>query len=130
MNNLDSLKPKSFWEKPEGTTGMLFGTGLVLGGGYLLYKALPYLITLLENTLYAAGLFIGVGALLYVLLDPKFRTLIWYIYKSIMRSVTGMFVQIDPIGILESYIDSLKDNLHKMDKQIGALRGQMRKLKD
>ncbi len=85
---------------------------------------MPYLITLLENTLYAAGLFIGVGALLYVLLDPKFRTLIWYIYKSIMRSVTGMFVQIDPIGILESYIDSLKDNLHKMDKQIGALRGR------
>ncbi len=38
MDNFDSLKPKSFWEKPEGTTGMVFGSLLVLGGGYLLYK--------------------------------------------------------------------------------------------
>ena len=130
MNELDNLKPKSFWEKPEGTTGMFFGSVLVLGGGYLLYKALPYIISLMENTLYAILLLVGVGGILYVLLDPKFRNLIWYLYKSIMRFVTGIFVQIDPIGILLSYIDSLQDNLRKMDTQIGALRGQMRKLKD
>jgi hypothetical protein len=130
MDNLDSLKPKSFWEKPEGTTGMFFGSLLVLGGGYLLYKALPYIITLMQNTLYAILLFAGIGGLLYILLDPKFRNLIWYLYKSIMRFVTGVFVNIDPIGILQSYTESLQDNLYKMDKQIGALRGQMRKLKD
>jgi hypothetical protein len=130
MDNLDSMKPKSFWEKPEGTTGMFFGSILVLGGGYLLYKALPYLITLMQNTLHAILLFAGIGGLLYVLLDPKFRNLIWYFYKSIMRFVTGVFVQIDPIGILQSYTESLQDNLVKMDKQIGALRGQMRKLQD
>ncbi len=130
MNELDNLKPKSFWSKPEGTTGMFFGSVLALGGGYLLYKALPYLIKLMENTLYAILLLVGVGGILYVLLDPKFRNLIWYLYKSIMRFVTGIFVQIDPIGILQSYTESLQDNLRKMDTQIGALRGQMRKLKD
>ncbi|MCI5059004.1 MAG: hypothetical protein MRY83_23015, partial [Flavobacteriales bacterium] len=55
---------------------------------------------------------------------------IFYMYKSVMRWITGLFVQIDPIGILKTYIDELKDNLKKMNNQVGVLRGQMRKLKD
>jgi phage shock protein A len=57
------------------------------------------------------------------------RALVGYMYKSMMRKVTGMFVTIDPIGILKNYIDDLSDNLKKMGKQIGNLRGQMRKIK-
>jgi hypothetical protein len=64
-----------------------------------------------------------------MILDPKMRNLIWYMYKSVMRKVTGVFVNIDPIGILESYVDDLKSNLRKMSEQIGVLKGQMRKLK-
>ena len=56
------------------------------------------------------------------------RNLIWYMYKSVMRWVTGLFVQIDPIGILKSYVEDLEDNLGKLAKQIGELRGQGRKL--
>ena len=51
-------------------------------------------------------------------------------YKSAMRAITGLFVQIDPIGILKSYVDDLKKNLRQMNKQIGKLRGQMHKLKE
>ena len=47
-----------------------------------------------------------------------------------MRTITGWFVQIDPIGILKSYTDDLKSNLGKMNKQIGQLKGQMHKLKE
>lgn len=103
---------------------------LVLGGGFLLYKALPTLITLASNTLYLAGILAALAALIYVVLDPKMRNLIWYMYKSVMRWVTGIFVQIDPIGILKSYIDSLKDNLGKMNTQISSLKGQMYKLNE
>ena len=38
------FKPKTFWEKPEGVTGLIFMAGILLGGGYLLYKALPAII--------------------------------------------------------------------------------------
>ncbi len=123
-----NFKPKSFWEKPEGVTGMLFMAGIVLGGGYLLYKSLPYLITLAENTLYLSLLLAGLAAVLYMILDPRMRNLIWFGYKSIMRSITGLFVQIDPIGILKSYVEALQDNLAKMSKQIGVLKGQKRQL--
>jgi hypothetical protein len=122
------FKPKSFWEKPEGVTGMIFMAGIVLGGGYLLYKALPYLITLAANTLYLALLLVALAAVVYMVLDPRMRNLVWFGYKSIMRWITGMFVEIDPIGILKSYVESLSDNLAKMSKQIGVLKGQKKQL--
>ncbi|MDH5397225.1 MAG: hypothetical protein OEX02_03715 [Cyclobacteriaceae bacterium] len=124
------FNPKSFWEKPEGKTGILTLGLLGAGGLYLLYKILPYLISIAENTLYLGILLAAIAGLVYIALDPKFRNLIFYMYKSIMRWVTGLFIQIDPIGILKSYVDDLKDNLRKMNKQISLLRGQMRKLKD
>jgi phage shock protein A len=126
--DLQPIKPKNFWERPEGVTGGLFMAALVLGGGYLLYQALPTLITLASNTLYLAGLLAALGAVIYMVLDPKMRNLVWYMYKSVMRWITGMFVQIDPIGILKSYIDDLKDSLSKMNGQISNLKGQMYKL--
>lgn len=101
---------------------------ILLGGGFLLYQALPTLIALAQNTLYLAGLLAALAAVVYVVLDPKMRNLIWYMYKSVMRWVTGMFVQLDPIGILKSYIEDLKDNLGKMNTQISSLKGQMYKL--
>lgn len=130
MSTQSPIQPKSFWEKPEGKTGMLFAAGALGALGYGLYKILPFLIALATNTLYLMGLLLAIGAVVYVILDPKFRNLFFYMYKSIMRWVTGVFVQIDPIGILETYIGELKTNLSKMDKQIGILRAQMRKLKD
>jgi phage shock protein A len=63
-----------------------------------------------------------------MVIDPKMRNLIWYSYKSMMRWITGWFVQIDPIGVLKTYIDDLRKNHRNMSKQIGALRGQMRRL--
>lgn len=119
---------KSFWQRPEGVAGALFLIALLAGGGFLLYTFLPALITLAANTLYLVLMLMALAALIYVVLDPKMRNLIWYMYKSVMRSVTGMFVQLDPIGILKSYVEDLQDNLGKMSKQIGNLKGQMRKM--
>jgi TolA-binding protein len=70
------------------------------------------------------------GVLVFMALDGKARNLLWYMYKSTMRWITGLFVQIDPIGILKSYVKELKSNLKKMRKQISRLRGQMHKLKE
>ncbi|MCB0654164.1 MAG: hypothetical protein KDC85_22985 [Saprospiraceae bacterium] len=128
--NPQELKSKSFWKRPEGVTGIIFLAGIIIGGGVLLTMALPTLITLAQNTLYLAGMLVALGAIIYMVLDPKMRAMVSYMYKSVMRWVTGLFVQIDPIGILKSYVDDLKDNLRKMNKQISMLRGQMHKLNE
>ncbi|MCC7244637.1 MAG: hypothetical protein IT269_03070, partial [Saprospiraceae bacterium] len=100
MNDLQPVKPKNFWERPEGVTGGVFLAAILLGGGYLLYTILPVLITLAQNTLYLAGILAALAAVVYMVLDPKMRNLVWYMYKSVMRWITGVFVEIDPIGIL------------------------------
>lgn len=126
---MDNLTTKSFWQKPEGKAGMVGLAGIILGGGYLLYKALPYLISLTENILYLSLLLMGLGALIYVILDPKIRNLVFYIYKSVVRAITGAFIQIDPISILRTYIGELKNNLKNMSAQLAIVKGQMQRLK-
>lgn len=126
-----NLKPtKSFWQRPEGVTGAIFGLAALGGLGFVLYTALPTLIILAQNTLYLGVMIVAIAALLYMVFDPKMRNLVWYSYKSVMRWITGMFVQIDPIGVLKSYVEDLQDNLRKMNKQVGILRGQMHKLQE
>ncbi len=121
---------KSFWKRPEGVTGTIFLIALLAGGGFLLYTILPALIALAANTIYLVGMLLVLGAIVYMVLDPKMRNLVSYMYKSAMRAITGMFVTIDPIGILKNYVDDLQDNLRKMSKQIGEIKGQMRKLQN
>ena len=129
MDNTD-YKPKSFWKRPEGVTGAIFLAGIVLGGGFLLFSVLPALVVLVQTALGLAVTLLVLGAIIYMALDPKMRNLVGYMYKSVMRSITGLFVKIDPIGILKSYVDDLKANLTKMNQQINRLRGQMHKLKE
>jgi len=124
-----NVNTRSFWQKPEGKTGMIGLIAMITGGGFLLYKALPFLISLTSNLLYLGFLLLGLGALIYVVLDPKIRNLVFYLYKSFVRWLTGLFIQIDPIGILKSYIDELGDNLKSMGKQLAVVKGQMQRLK-
>lgn len=128
MENIQEMKPKTFWQRPEGVTGLIFLAAIAAGAVYLI-TVLPW-ATIFANTLYLAGTLAAAGAILYMVLDPKVRNLVWYMYKSIMRRVTGWFVQIDPVGVLKSYVESLQDNLKKMNKQISQLRGQMHKLQE
>ena len=120
---------KSFWSKPEGMTGAVFLLAFLGLAGYGIATNLAAIMAFVTGTIGLVATLAVLGAVLYMILDPKMRNLIWYMYKSVMRKVTGVFVNIDPIGILESYVDDLKSNLRKMSEQIGALKGQMRKLK-
>jgi len=129
MDNTE-FKPKTFWKRPEGITGAIFLGGILIGGGFLLFSVLPFLIGLVQSTLGLVVTLLILGAVIYMALDPKMRNLVWYMYKSVMRWVTGLFVKIDPIGILKSYVEDLKSNLTKMSQQINKLRGQMHKLKE
>ncbi len=104
--------------------------GVIVGATYLLYQFLPTLITLAANSLYLAGMLILLGIILYLVLDDRSRNLVWFGYKSVMRSITGFFVKLDPISILKDYVDDLRDNLGKMNKQISKLRAQMHVLRE
>ncbi len=126
---MENITTKSFWQRPEGLVGKIGLVGIVGGLGVLLYKLLPFLITLTQNLIHFSFLLLGLGALIYVVMDKKVRNLVFFMYKSFIRWLTGLFIQIDPIGILKSYIGDLKENLTNMSKQLAIVKGQMQRLK-
>ncbi len=131
FSSLDNMttKPKSFWSRPEGKTGSLFLLAILGGLGFLVVSNIAALVSFASSLLGLVVTILALAVIVYMVLDPKMRALVGYMYKSIMRKITGIFVTIDPIGILKNYIDDLSGNLKKMGKQIGGLRGQMRKIK-
>jgi hypothetical protein len=127
---LPNHKPKTFWERPEGVTGQIVGVALLAGGGLLLYKALPYLITLFQNTIYATVLGVTAVVLLFIVSDKRFWRLGAYMYQSLMRKITQIFVEIDPIGVMKNYVEELQGKLANMNARIARLSGMIRQCKD
>ncbi len=128
MPTIDSGKAKSFFAKPEGKVGAVLGIGLLGYGVYLFAKILPWLITLAENTLYLGGLVAAIFAALYVISDPRFRNIIWNLYKLGMRYLTGLVIDLDPINVLKNYIETRKQKLVELNEGVKMLAGQKRKL--
>jgi hypothetical protein len=123
---------KSFWQKPEGQTGKVF-TFLLLGiGGFLVYKYLPaiseWLAVVTSNLLYAGLSFAGLALLIMLATSKQVHTIIWYSFQLAMRSLTGLVVETNPIGIAKSYLADLQTQREKMNDQIVDLKGQMGKL--
>ncbi|MBK8515671.1 MAG: hypothetical protein IPL55_05085 [Saprospiraceae bacterium] len=123
-------KQKSFWSRPEGVTGALFLAALIFGTGYIAIGSIAAIVAFITSTLGAFISLMVLGTIVFMALDGKTRALVGYMYKSAMRWLTGLFVNIDPIGILKSYVEDLKSNLTKMNRQIAQLRGQMHKLQE
>ena len=107
-------KSKSFWTRPEGITGAIF----LMAGVFLLTRlvmgSIGALVAAFSTPLGMAAMLGALGVIFFIALDGKARNLVWYMYKSVMRWITGIFVQIDPIGILKSYVSELQSNLRKM----------------
>jgi predicted nucleic acid-binding Zn-ribbon protein len=128
IENTNAKKRKPYYKRPDGIVGTVFLLLLLGGGIYGLYLVMPALISLAENALYLTLMLLVLAALLYMIFDPRMRTLIGYMYKSTMRSITSWFITIDPIGILKNYVSDLEKNLSRMSEQIGGVRGQIHKL--
>jgi TolA-binding protein len=125
----DVSPKKSFWKRPEGVTGLIFLIALLAGGAFLVSSFWAVVSGFIATTIGLVVSLAVLGAILFAVLDPRTRALLGYMYKSAMRGLTSMFVNIDPIGILKSYVEELGKNLQEMRKQIGKLRGQIRHLK-
>jgi hypothetical protein len=93
-------------------------------------QAMPSLIELAENIWYLGAMCAGLFVVGYVLLDKSVRTLICYLYKSLVRKATGLFIQLDPVAIIEGFLEDLKEKMITMEEQVGSLKGQIRKIKN
>jgi hypothetical protein len=114
---------------------MLFIAGLAVGGFFLAQAVLPSILALLAvaiavvgKTIVLVGLCSALAALLFIITNKNFLTLLRYGFKSVMRKITSMFVEIDPIGIMKNYIEDLLEKYEVMKKNVNELKGRLNQL--
>jgi predicted O-linked N-acetylglucosamine transferase (SPINDLY family) len=121
---------KSFWQRPEGTLGKIVLVLAALAAGWGFVQILPFLIAAAASTLQLAVLIGALVLFLFVVTNHRVITLGKLIFQSAMRYLTGLFIELDPIGILKNYIAEMKKNLAVMDEQLGNLNGSIRTLQN
>lgn len=117
---------KSYWSKPEGKIGTLFGLAAL---GALGYYLLPILTTIVWNTI-NFGIALGVAFVLYYIFiaDKRIYLVLKSFYDLFIKSTFGLIFKLDPFLIAEDYIldiekerDNLYNKMTEVDGQKEAL---------
>lgn len=123
LTSISMDKKVSPWEKPGGTLGMIVA-GLAVGGGCIvLYKILPFLISLTTNLLTLTLLVLALAAIGFLITNKRFRQTCSMVYFMVMRKITGLIIEIDPIAIVENKVKEMKKKILDIEKQMGSLNG-------
>jgi len=115
---------KSFWSRPEGKVGLIINAAIAAALFYGWGVIVPFVLAALTSTLHLVVVATALFSLLWVLFDGNFRRFAWYLYKSGIRKLTSWFVDLDPIGILKSYIEKLKGKKEELEASVGEIKGQ------
>ncbi|GAB3739416.1 hypothetical protein GCM10027594_19630 [Hymenobacter agri] len=111
------------WQKPEKVAAWVFVAALVGAGVYYWGKILPYLLDIVFNSV---KLGIGLGALFVLFLlatNKRIQAGIWYLGQRIFRTAASIFVNTDPIGIMEDYIANTEKEARNMEAEVGHIEG-------
>jgi hypothetical protein len=119
----------SFWDKPEGTTGMIVGLGMLGGIGWAAYKIMPYVADLMKNTFYAALFVVLTAALAYVVLEGSMRRALLLKYQLLMEALTYSIIKKDPAGTLRVTQKLARKRLEKIESARTEVGGQVQELK-
>ncbi|WP_201986998.1 PspA/IM30 family protein [Hymenobacter rubidus] len=117
----DNGLPK--WQQPEKVAGRVVLVGLVGTAVYFWGQILPFLVDMVFDTV---KLGIGLGTLFVLFLlatNKRIHAGLWYAGQRILRSMAGIFVNTDPIGIMEDYIKNTEKEARKMDAEVTNIEG-------
>ena len=126
--NLQGYTPKSFWKRPEGPFGIAALAALIIAGGIGLYEILPYIISLLTDTIHAVALAAVLVAILWLAVNPTFRTAVSNLFQNAVRFFASWVVETDPIGILRNYLDDMKKAKASLDQTLQRFAGSDERL--
>jgi hypothetical protein len=122
------VEKRSFWSRPEGVLGMIVLAGLAGLGLVYFNRIVEFLIRATSNILELSLLLGALGVLIFLFTSRDVRTAVFFLFKSLMRSLTGTVIQLNPIAIMKIYVQDLKEKRQKMQGQIDILQGQLVKL--
>ena len=111
------------WQKPEKVAAWAFVALLAGMGVYYWGIIVPYLVDIVFDTV-KLGIGLGVLFVLFLLATNKrIKAGLWYAGQRILRTMAGIFVNTDPIGIMEAYISNTEKEARKMDAEVTNIEG-------
>ncbi len=123
LPSFDSEPGLPKWQQPEKVAGRVVLIGLVGTAVYFWGAILPFLVDMVFDTV---KLGIGLGALFVLFLlatNKRIKAGLWYAGQRILRTAAGIFVNTDPIGIMEDYISNTEKEARKMDAEVTNIEG-------
>ena len=111
------------WQKPEKVAAWAFVALLAGLGVYYWGQILPYLVDIVFNSVKLA---VGLGTLFVLFLvatNKRIKAGLWYLGQRIFRSAAGIFVNTDPIGVMEDYIANTEKEARNMEAEVGHIEG-------
>ena len=127
MNTLPSFNSETSelpkWQQPEKMAGRVVLLGLAGTAVYFWGVILPFLVDMVFDTV---KLGIGLGSLFVLFLlatNKRIHAGLWYAGQRILRTAAGIFVNTDPIGIMEDYIRNTEKEARKMDAEVTNIEG-------
>jgi hypothetical protein len=123
---------RSYWDKPEGTTGkIVIGAGAIATGVAIFWGwgiIVPFFVAALANTVELVGLLIVLTILGSPVYSSKVRLIIKNVFQLTTRWITGFFIEMDPIGMLRNNVDTLRKQAQVFDTAVGQLAGSRQRL--
>lgn len=113
----------SNWKKPGGKLGMVVLGGLIGGGLIVLNKILPFLISLTTNVITLGMLIIVLAGLGFLVTSKDVRRIVSTTYFLIMRKITGLIIELDPIAIIERKIVQMENKIEEIQGHMHSLKG-------
>ncbi|MET4073796.1 hypothetical protein [Hymenobacter sp. UYCo722] len=127
MNTLPSYNSESSelpkWQQPEKMAGRVVLLGVAGAAVYYWGVILPFLVDMVFDTV---KLGIGLATLFVLFLlatNKRIHAGLWYAGQRILRTMAGIFVNTDPIGIMEDYIRNTEKEARKMDAEVTNIEG-------
>ena len=121
FNSESSELPK--WQKPEKMAGRVVLLGLAGAAVYYWGVILPFLVDMVFDTV-KLGIGLGVLFVLFLLATNKrIHAGLWYAGQRMLRTMASLFVNTDPIGIMEAYISNTEKEARKMDAEVTNIEG-------
>lgn len=133
-SSITNYLDKNFWNRGEGIfSKILFwgvGIGAVVAGtlffGPFVVLATSIMATILANILnmaVAGGILFTIG---YALSDPKFRGLFGFGYRTLVRKLWGIAVDLSAKAILDDIVDGLRQNFVRLETNVKSFRARVK----
>jgi hypothetical protein len=123
--NDPQAKLKSYWDRPGGKFGIIFGIGVLCVIGYFV---VPILTTIVWNTLNFGIALVSLGIFLFIVTNRKLRLALFYLWEWLMKKLLGIVIELDPFIIAEDYIRDMEKEREKLYEQSVEVDGHKEKI--